>query len=309
MPFLKNPSDPRTRRTLLWQWAWRRPIVRRFFYEFLGLIVLRKRRFRVLNCGYSEVDYPAISLGADSETERLGLQLYHRLVRSVSLTGADVLEVGCGRGGGAQFLAETYAPRSYWATDLSWIFIGSARLRRRSPGLRFRFAQANHLPFRAHSFDIGLSVESVHLLHDKAAFLQEMARVLRPGGRLLIADFFYARDSSPSALTSFRKTIVESGLELDTEENWTKQAIEALEADSPKRLAEIHRLPRVFRELAISFASTVVSPLYQQLRDGRAMYVHFELSIPATFPERQTTRSDDRLRQPNSIQAHVSLGM
>jgi hypothetical protein len=96
---------------------------------------------------------------------------------------------------------------------------------------------------------------------------------------------------------------------VDTEENWTKQAIEALEADSPRRLAEIHRLPRLFRQLAISFASTVVSPLYQQLRDGRAVYVHFGLSIRAAVPEGQAARSGDRLQQPGSIQASVSLGM
>jgi ubiquinone/menaquinone biosynthesis C-methylase UbiE len=264
---------------LLWQRLWRRPIVKRVFYEILGLVLMRRRGLEMLNCGYSEAGYPHIPLKPESEGERLGFQLYHRLVRSASLAGADLIEIGCGRGGGARFLAGQFGPRSYWATDFSRLFTFTNRLSHRPMSLRFRFARAERLPFQAGSFDLGLSVEAMHPLPDKAACLKEMARVLRPGGRLLIADFFYARDSSPSALTRFRRTVGESAFKVDTEEDWTPHVLEALEADTPRRLAEIRKLPRVFHKLATSFASTSVSPIYHQLRDGRATYVHFELSL------------------------------
>jgi SAM-dependent methyltransferase len=257
---------------------WRRRVFKQGFYEVLGLILLRHRRLQVLNCGYDEAGYPRIKLRPEWEADRLGFQLYHRLARSAPIDGADVFEVGCGRGGGARFLTSHFLPRSYKATDFSHLFILANRLARSSNGLRFRFAHADRLPFAANSFDLGFAVEAVHPLPDKTAFLDEMARVLRPGGRLLMADFFYARDSSPNALSGFRAAVEKSPLKVEIEEDWTAQALAALEADSPRRLAEIARLPSVLRRPAISFAGTRESPLYHQLRDGRAGYVHFALS-------------------------------
>jgi len=265
------------------------------FYELVGLALMGRRDMQVLNCGYREPGYPAFALRPEWEIERLGFQLYHRLTRSVAMNGADVIEIGCGRGGGARFLAENFGPRSYWATDNSRLLIAGNRLRRRPMGLRFRFARADRVPFKAASFDIGLSVETMHCLSDKAAFLDEMARVLRPAGRLLIADFFYQRDSSPSALSVFKKAVRESAWEVDDEQDWTSNTVASLEADSPRRFGEIARLPRMIRKYVLSFASTVESPLYHQLRDGRAAYVHFALSLrrgsrPARPP------GDERLR-------------
>jgi ubiquinone/menaquinone biosynthesis C-methylase UbiE len=275
---VKTASEPRSWTTLLWQRSWRRPVVRRGFYEILGLILAWSRGRQILNCGYQEVDFPAIELPPDCEAERLGFQLYHRLASSAPLEGADIVEVGCGRGGGARYLAGHFRPLGYWATDLCLVFNLANHFKRRPRPLRFRRARADRLPFGAHSFDFGLAVEAVHPLRDKAAFLGEMARVLRPGGRLLIADFFYVRESSPNALAGFRAAIAKSAFKVDFEENWTPQALAALEADSPRRLAEIQRLPRVFRKMAVSFACAVPSPLYRQLHDGRAVYAHFELS-------------------------------
>jgi SAM-dependent methyltransferase len=248
------------------------------FYEVLGLVLLRRRGMQILNCGYSDPGFPAIVLAPEREAERFGFQLYHRLVSGMPLEGSEVLEVGCGRGGGARYLSERFRPLTYAATDSCLLFAIANRLRPRPPGLRFRLARTGRLPFAPGSFDFGIAVEAVHPLPDKAAFLAEMARVLRQGGRLLIADFFYARESSPNALAGFRTAIAASAFNLDVYEDWTGPALSALEADSPRRLAEIQRLPRVFRKPALSFACTAESPLYHQLRDGRATYAHFELS-------------------------------
>lgn len=249
----------------------------------MGLMLMGRRDIQVLNCGYQEPDYPAFALRPEWEIERLGFQLYHRLIGSETLRGTDVIEIGCGRGGGARFLTENFGPRSYWATDNSRLLIAANRLRRRPRALRFRYARADRVPFKAATFDVGIAVEATHCMSDKAAFLCEMARVLRPGGRLLIADFFYRRDSSPSALSVFRKAVRESAWKVDAEQDWTSNTLASLEADSPRRVDEISRLPRLIRKYVLSFASTVESPLYQQLRDGRAMYVHFALSLRANL--------------------------
>jgi ubiquinone/menaquinone biosynthesis C-methylase UbiE len=252
--------------------------VKKAFYEALGLLFARRRGMQMLNCGYQEPGYPALELRPEAELERLGFQLYHRVAASAGLRGADVFEVGCGRGGGARFLADQFHPRSYSATDFCVSFVLANRMRLRPGQLRYRHAPATRLPFGPGSHDIGIAIEAVHPLADKAAFLAEAARVLRPGGRLLVADFFYTRESSPNSISGFRTAVARAPFRLLLEEDWTPQVSTALVADSPRRLAEIDRLPRVFRKLALSFACTSASPLYHQLHDGRAVYAHFELT-------------------------------
>ena len=159
-------------------------------------------------------------------------------------------------------------------------FLTACRRRHRLPNLRFVATAACPLPFPDGSFDLVLAVEAVHLLADKGRFLAEAARVLRPGGRLLIADFFYTRETSANSVAGFRAAVAASGLKLNAEENWTERAAAALQADSPRRQAEIARLPRLLRGPAVSFAGTTAGPLYPQLRDGRAVYLHFDLVKP-----------------------------
>lgn len=274
----ERASQPRPRRASLWSFLWRRPWFKRLFYEGLGLLLLLRRGMQVLNCGFHEPSYPAFPLPPEYEPERLGLQLYHKLVAGADLAGRDVLETGCGRGGGARVLTGLYRPASYTATDASRMFMWACRWRHQQPNLRFIATAACPLPFPDASFDFLLTVEAVNLLADKPGFLAEAARVLRPGGRLLIADYFYTRETSPNAERKFRAAIAASGLQLVAEENWTDRAVAALEADTPRRRSEIARLPRFLRGPAISFAGTTASPLYQQLRDGRAVHLHFDLA-------------------------------
>jgi ubiquinone/menaquinone biosynthesis C-methylase UbiE len=44
------------------------------------------------------------------------------------------------------------------------------------------------MPFGPDSFDVVLNVESCHAYRDQAQFLREVARVLRPGGKLHLVD-------------------------------------------------------------------------------------------------------------------------
>jgi ubiquinone/menaquinone biosynthesis C-methylase UbiE len=264
-------------RASIWQRLWRRTVVKRGFYEVMGLILWRQDGTQLLNCGYAEPGYPALALAAAEEAERLGYQLYDRLVRGVALAGKEVAEIGCGRGGGARFLARTTGVRRFTATDASRLLI-AANWRRAGPdNLVFRAATAGHLPFAAASCDVMLAVEALHVVPDKAAALAEIARVLRPGGILLIADFFYQRETSANAASRFRAAIRDSGLVLETEEDWTSPALASLSADSARRLAAIESLPRFMRGVALSFASTTHSPLYAQLSNGQARYLHFRL--------------------------------
>jgi SAM-dependent methyltransferase len=276
-----SPPAPARRSAPLWQQLWRSAFFKRSFYEMLGVVLWPQSGLQMLNCGYSAPGYQLPPASGDGESERLGCQLYHHLVRNVALTDRDVVEFGCGRGGGARYLAATFAPRSFLATDASRLLILGNR-RKPVPLVRFVAATATRLPGPAASCDVLLGVEAMHALRDKAALLVEAARVLRPGGTLLLADFFYTRESSPQAAAGFRALAARAPLQLLAEEDWTANAVAALAEDSPRRLAAIDRLPRLLRKPALAFAGTTRSPLYRQLENGQAKYLFFKFTKPST---------------------------
>ena len=104
-----------------------------------------------------------------------------------------VLEVGCGLGtDGAQFAK---AGAHYTGIDLTDAAVELARQRFelfQLPGT-FRVADAEHLNFPDHSFDLVYSHGVLHHTPDTAAAVREIHRVLRPGGKAVV--MLYHRDS------------------------------------------------------------------------------------------------------------------
>ncbi len=261
---------------------WRRPRFRQWLYSLLGLAFRRRTEWRLMNCGCLPAGEPLRDLPAEWENERLGFELYARVVAGTPLTDRDVLEVGSGRGGGARFLHRFHAPRRVVAADYAAPVTRWCRKRFAAPGLEFVTARATALPFPARSFDVMLAVELSHCLRDKPAFLREAARVLRPGGRLLLADFFYLRPDSAHALRLFEAALAASQFAVVATEDLTADVCAAVEADSARRITAIeHDVPAPLRSLARGFASTTESNTYRQLRDGRAVYLRHVLARAA----------------------------
>ncbi|HEY1245220.1 MAG TPA: class I SAM-dependent methyltransferase [Hyphomicrobiaceae bacterium] len=103
-------------------------------------------------------------------------------VRSRGFTKA--LDVGCGEGRFCRMLkAEGIAAIGVDPTEP---LLGQARLR--DPAGDYRLGRAEALDFAAGSFDLVVSYLSLIDIPDLSAGLSEMARVLRPGGTLLIAN-------------------------------------------------------------------------------------------------------------------------
>jgi SAM-dependent methyltransferase len=99
----------------------------------------------------------------------------------------SVLDVGCGTGALAQRLAE----RGYdvVGVDPSAGMLGV--MRARAPGVRAIEASGTALPFEPDSFDVVLTVATMHHIADPAAVRQtlaEMVRVCRPQGRIVVWD-------------------------------------------------------------------------------------------------------------------------
>jgi fatty-acid O-methyltransferase len=141
-----------------------------------------------LNYGYEEDPAMGVPLSADDEPNRYPIQLYHRTATQVDIGGREVLEVGCGHGGGASYLVRTLNPASYTGMDLNPVGVEFCRKRHQVAGLDFVEGDAENLPFDDQSFDAVINVESSHLYPRFDRFLEEVARVLRPGGHFLYAD-------------------------------------------------------------------------------------------------------------------------
>jgi ubiquinone/menaquinone biosynthesis C-methylase UbiE len=107
--------------------------------------------------------------------------------------GKDVLEIGCGSGVHARLLAQAGARLT--AVDLTATAVAMTRRRLELDGLPGAVleADAEALPFPDASFDFVWSWGVLHHSADTDRALAEVARVLRPGGRLAL--MVYHRNS------------------------------------------------------------------------------------------------------------------
>ena len=119
-------------------------------------------------------------------TDRLERALILELAGN--LAGLRALDVGCGDGELALELRERGAQVT--GVDASFEMIEAARMRAktRTASIAFAVAAAEQLPFESERFDIIVAVTIPCFVQDAAPVFEEMARVLRPGGRLIIGE-------------------------------------------------------------------------------------------------------------------------
>lgn len=94
------------------------------------------------------------------------------------------LDIGCGEGRFCRMLGD----RGIEAIGLDPTVALLEEARRRDPSGQYRLGRAESLPFPAERFDLVVSYLSLIDIDDLDAAVSEMARVLAPGGRLLVAN-------------------------------------------------------------------------------------------------------------------------
>jgi len=102
--------------------------------------------------------------------------------------GKAILDVGCGDGLLALELARRGA--NVLGVDTSERLIAAARKRAKERGadVRFDIARAEALPFETASFDVVIAVTVLCFVEDATTAVDEMVRVLKPGGRLIVGE-------------------------------------------------------------------------------------------------------------------------
>ena len=104
-------------------------------------------------------------------------------------TPASVLDIGCGSGRLLRKVHDSWPQAHLFGVDPAQAMLEVAR--QLTPEARFSIGSGEALPLEDASVDLALSTISFHHWQDQAAGLREVARVLRPGGSFLLADFTF----------------------------------------------------------------------------------------------------------------------
>jgi len=140
-----------------------------------------------LNFGYWSPGVTDFVAAAEALLERVGtaIGLAHDSV---------LLDVACGMGTQDRFFTTRFGCRTIEAVDLTAKHIEVARARHSVPNVHFRVGDACHLDFPAGTFTHVVAIEGIVNFNTLERFFREVERLLCPGGRIGVSDFFIARE-------------------------------------------------------------------------------------------------------------------
>jgi SAM-dependent methyltransferase len=113
--------------------------------------------------------------------------------------GERVADIAAGPGASARLLARTFGVQVL-GVELAAATVERARRDTADDRVRFACGDAGALPLRDGAFDVAMSECSLCTFPDKPRAVAEMARVVRPGGRIALADVTADTGSLPERL-------------------------------------------------------------------------------------------------------------
>ena len=257
MPLIDHLFSIGTVRKAIWKW----------WYPFLTRR-LQGEEVTFLNYAF-ETDPPlGIPLASEDEPDRACIQLYHHVGAQVNFQGGDVLEVSCGHGGGASYLTRALRPAKYTGLDLNPKGVEFCKNRHRLVGLDFVQGDAENLPFPENSFDAVINVEASHCYPDFPRFLSEVARVLKPGGYFLYADFRFS-----DSIEKWEAALENAPLTVQQGRDISADVLRGMEWNSQRSLELLDKkLPGWLHGLGRDFAGVKGSRVYNALLSGGLSY-------------------------------------
>lgn len=243
----------------------------RILYNLISWHLREAADLRFMNYGYAD---EADTDREPDHGERLCARLYDAVVAPVDLSGARILDVGSGRGGGALHLLRRHGARAVTGMDYSARAVEFCqRVYRDETGLAWLLGDAAAMPVPDARFDIVTNVESAHCYPDREAFLQEAFRVLRPGGWLLHADFTPPTDTPGNHVSAMARAALDAGFRDIQIADLTPGVLRGLSLDARRRAIEIRRrFPAPVRPLARLWAGLPGSWIHRDFVSGRRSY-------------------------------------
>lgn len=126
-----------------------------------------------------------------------------KVVDGLDLAGKSILDIGCGVGGVDFLLVEKYGAGHVTGIDVEDTVLETARQRAvaKSHEGRTGFCKVwpGRLPFPPQSFDVVFSKDAIVHIPDKHALMDDVFRVLKPGGWFAASDWLIGHDGEPSS--------------------------------------------------------------------------------------------------------------
>ena len=225
-----------------------------------------------MNYGYSHPNLK-IDLNESDEKNRYSIQLYHLVATSVDISGKNILEVGCGRGGGLSYISRNLSPNSAIGVDLNKKAINFCNKKYSSERIKFLQANAQKLNFQDNTFDVVINIESSHRYSQVDIFLNEVHRVLKPDGVFLFADFGNNIENGILS-TQFGK----SNFKIVKFDNITNNVVDALKLATTGREVLIKKLlPKFLQNFGRNFAATEGTSMFNKFSTQEFKYMFYVL--------------------------------
>ena len=172
-----------------------------------------------------------------------------------------VLDLACGTGSLALMLKYQYPDSQVQGLDADPVMLERARRKAATTDLGIEFVEAMSydMPYPVNSFDIVVSCLFFHHLisENKVLTLAEIARVLRPGGRLVVCD--WGKPANPFFQATFGLVRLLDGFEV-TRENREGRLPEIICSNGFSEVAVIQRITWLVGTLDLITASLKSSP-------------------------------------------------
>lgn len=260
--FFVGLADSSSRlRQKLWQWVYDKIAAKD-----------KTGKFVFMNYGYEdEKNLATLRLNVEDEPFRYFIQLYNFVVNEINLEDKNIVEVGCGRGGGGSFLVRYKNPQSYTGIDLSETAINWCKQRLVFANAKWMQGYADALPIANNSVDVVINVESSHCYPSMEKFLSEVKRTLKPNGYFAFCDLRRAAE-----INKLEQNMTHSGLKILKQVEITPQVLRALDHVSQTREQNIQSVfPPLFRRAVRDFAAIKDTVIYEMLKDGRMKYFFY----------------------------------
>ncbi len=232
-------------------------------------------QLKMLNLGMALEDQEKPMLKPEDEPERLQFQLYHKILHKLDLTNKDLLEMGCGVGGGCYYINEYFDPASVTGIDLIARHITMANQYFGNRNIKFITADACNFTMPETSVDVVVDLESSHLYPDFFKYAQLIFEVLKPGGYFTFADMRVVEH-----FEELEKIFDFHGFELVHQEDISDQVQQSIDQNQERIEFILGHVPlggTLFRNFSFSKGSTY----YEAFKARDWIFKHYLLRKPA----------------------------